>query len=182
MQGFSLPPLKVNFSPSICAAHYHLNLVIWPYLAWLPGSAVTFTYCFPSSVLVSLHFQSAAFIEMYSRGPATAHFHITGGGDFIDLLQKAGVSPITRASSVPASLAVKKKWFVALTPMVLYIALKQDAVPLDNEHWSPEHKQRFYCAPHCEPPDQCFVNHPRGAHKHRSSSVQPTHLWDALAH
>lgn len=58
------------------------------------------------------------------RGPATAHFHRTGGGDFIDLLQKAGVEPITRASSFPASLAVRKRWFVVLSPMVLYIALK----------------------------------------------------------
>lgn len=52
--------------------------------------------------------------------------------------------------------------------MVLYIALKQDAVPLDNEHSPPQHKQQFYRAPVCEPPNQCFVNHPREACKHRS--------------
>lgn len=56
-----------------------------------------------------------------------------------------------------------------LTPTVLYIALKQDAVPADNEHPPPEHKQRFYCATVCEPPNRCFVNHPLEACKHRSS-------------
>lgn len=64
--------------------------------------------------------------------------------------------------------AVKKGWFVVVTPLVLCIALKQDAVPLDNEHSPLEHKQQFYCAPVWEPPNQCSVNHPQEACKHGS--------------
>lgn len=52
-----------------------------------------------------------------------------------------------------------------LTSIVLYVALKQDAIPLDNKHSPSERKQRFYCAPAREPPNQCVVNHPQEAAK-----------------
>lgn len=150
----------------VCAAHNRLNshLALFGLIAWhCAGLTVTLHIVFRA-----LSLSHCTVCSLYWNGPATAHFHITGGGDFIDLLQKAGVLPITHASSFPASLAVKKRWFVVLTPTVLYIALKQDAVPPDNEHSPPEHKQQFYCAPVWEPPNQCFANHPQEACKHRS--------------
>lgn len=61
--------------------------------------------------------------------------------------------------------------------MVLYIALKQDAVPLDNEHSPPEHKQRFYCAPRLGTSKSMLCKSSPGGMQTRIRAVQPIYLW-----
>lgn len=148
--------------------------VIWPYLAWLLGKLLAWPWLyilFSRALSLSRCTSNLRPLLKCIAWPCHGPFSYNWWRQFYWLIAKSR-RIVDRTSLIcpPASMAVKREWFVVLTPMVLYIALKQDAVPLDNEHSLPEHKQRFYCAPVCERPNQCFVNHPRETCKHRSAT------------